>query len=556
MSDTHEVSSASARSFDAVVVGAGFAGMYMLHKLRLLGLSVIALEAGSNVGGTWYWNRYPGARCDIESIQYQYGFSEELQRNWTWSERYASQPEILRYQNYVADTLGLRPDMQFNTRVMSATFDDQTKRWTVVTDQGDEISTRYFIMATGNLSASRVPEIAGLDTFEGEWYHTGDWPHQGVDFFGKRVAVVGTGSSGIQAIPEIAREAKHLTVFQRTPSFSLPAYNRPLDPEYTAKKKDEFSEEREKAKHTWAGLTWPLGSESALGMSREEAYAKLENRWREGGLALQLTFADILLDKKANDVVADFVRTKIRDQIDDPVLLDLLLPEDYPFGAKRCCLDTDYFVTFTRPNVTLVDVRRTPIDRVGANAIVAGDTSYEVDAIVFATGFDAMTGAIMKVDIRGKGGLMLREEWAAGPRTYLGLAVAGFPNMFLITAPGSPSVLTNNIMAIEQHVEWIADCIADMVTRGAEAIEARSDAQERWVEHVNELASGTLMPAANSWYLGANVPGKTRVFMPYVGGLDYYRQKCDDVRANGYEGFVIEGDHVGDDSRLRPRVEA
>lgn len=534
-----KISSSYDERFDAVVVGAGFSGMYMLHKLRQLGLSVVVIEAGADLGGVWYWNRYPGARCDVESIQYQYGFSDDIQRGWTWSERYPSQAEIHRYQNYVADNLDLRRDIRFETLVTSASFDEVVGRWTVETDRGNRISSQFCVMATGNLSVPRIPEFVGLGDFKGETYHTHDWPEADVNFAGKRVAVIGTGSSGAQVIPEIGAQAGHLTVFQRTANYCISAFNGPLDPDYVEQAKANFQEERKKAAYSYGGLATPMGTESALDMTLEEAHAMLEGRWRRGGLELMNTFYDLLLDKKANDIAAEFIKAKTLDKLNDPDLAELLIPKDYPFGAKRPCLDAGYLDTFKRPNVSLIDVNKARIERITETGILAGGVLHEFDAIVFATGFDAMTGAIAKVEIRGRDGTLLRDEWAAGPRTYLGLMVAGFPNMFIVIGPGSPSVLTNNIVAIEQHVEWIADCIQDMKVAGLTTIEAQRSAQEQWVDHVNEVAARTLLPNANSWYLGANVPGKPRVFMPYTGGLDAYRRKCEQVRTDGYEGFTL-----------------
>lgn len=524
--------------FDAVVVGAGFSGMYMLYKLRQLGLSAVVIEAAAEVGGVWYWNRYPGARCDVESMQYQYGFSDEILEGWTWSERYPSQVEINKYQNYVADKLDLRRDIRFNTRVMSARFDEAAGRWAIETSRGERISSQFCIMATGNLSVPRIPEFAGLNTFKGATYHTHDWPAEQVDFSGQRVAVIGTGSSGAQVIPEIGAQASHLTVFQRTPNYCVSAFNRPLEPGYVSEAKAKFFDERKKAAYSFGGLATPMGTESALTLSPEEARERLESRWDRGGLELLNTFYDLLLDRTANDVAADFVKSKMSEKLGDDELAELLIPKDYPLGAKRPCLDAGYLDTFKRPNVHLVDVNKEPIEQVVDKGVIAGGKLHEFDAIVFATGFDAMTGALSKIDIRGCRDISLRDEWSAGPRTLLGLMVAGFPNLFIVIGPGSPSVLTNNLVAIEQHVDWIADCIEDMKVSGTTTIEARRDAQDQWVDHVNEVASRTLLPAANSWYLGANVPGKPRVFMPYTGGLDAYRRKCEQVRADGYEGFI------------------
>ncbi len=531
--------SAAPLHLDAVVVGTGFGGMYMLHRLRQRGLTVKAFEAGNDVGGTWYWNRYPGARCDVESVEYQYGFSAEIARDWTWSERYACQPEIMRYADYVAKRLDLRKDIQFDTRVTAATYDEKTQRWTVETDQGDVVTAQFCIMATGCLSASRVPDFEGRDSFEGDTYHTGNWPHEGVDFTGKRVAVIGTGSSGVQSIPIIASQAKRLFVFQRTPNFSLPALNGPIDPAYVAEMRDGFMVARVKARATNSGSFMQANDQSALEVSEEERRRNFEVRWEKGGFAFVTSYKDVMSKLDANKLAAEFVRDKIRQVVDDPKVADLLAPTNHPLGTKRLCLDTNYYQTYNLPHVTLVDIADRPIDRITPDGVVVAGEEYKVDAIVFATGFDAMTGALLRIDIRGKGGLTLKEKWEAGPRTYLGLGIVGFPNLFTITGPGSPSVLVNVIIAVEQHSDWIMDCIDHMRANGLSVIEAEPDAEDKWVEHVNEKADETLYPMANSWYVGANIPGKPRVFMPYVGGFANYDNICKDVAANGYKGFRL-----------------
>jgi cyclohexanone monooxygenase len=526
---------------DAVIVGAGFAGLYMLHRLRGLGLSARVFEAGRGVGGTWYWNRYPGARCDVESMDYSYSFSDELQQEWKWTERYAAQPEILTYINHVADRFDLRRDIQLETRVTAAVFDEGTSRWSVQTDRGDRVAARFCIMATGCLSTAQVPRFEGLETFQGAWYHTGHWPHQGVDFTGQRVGVIGTGSSAIQSIPIIARQAEHLFVFQRTPNFSVPARNAPLDPDYERRVKSSYPDYRRQARESRIGFVVERREQSALAVQPEERHREYEARWSRGGLGFTSIFEDLLTDKDANDTAAEFFRAKIRAIVRDPAVADALAPRDYPIGTKRLCVDTGYYDTFNRDNVTLIDIRKAPIEAITPEGLRTRDQAYALDSIVFATGFDAMTGALLGIDIRGRSGQTLREAWAEGPRTYLGLAVAGFPNLFAITGPGSPSVLSNMIVSIEQHVDWIADCIAYLREHGRACIEATAEAQEAWVAHVNEVGNLTLYPRANSWYMGANVPGKPRIFMPYIGGVGAYRQKCDDVAAKGYEGFRLTG---------------
>ena len=527
------------RKLDVIVVGAGFAGLYMLYRLRRLGLSTRVFEAADGIGGTWYWNRYPGARCDVESMDYSYSFSDKLQQEWRWTERYASQPEILRYIDHVANRFDLRRDIQLSTRVTEAVFDEAASRWKIRTDRGDEVSARFVIMATGCLSAPQAPPFPGLDSFESKWYQTSNWPHEGVDFNGQHVAVIGTGSSAIQSIPLIAQQAAHLFVFQRTPNFSIPAHNGPLEPTYEQEVKSSYAEFRERARESRIGFVVPLNDCSALSLSDEERRREYEARWRRGGLGFGFSFTDLLTDARANDTAAEFFRNKIRAIVRDPKVAEMLAPRDYPIGTKRMCVDTDYYDTFNRDNVTLVNLRETPIEVITPRGLRTSDTEYALDAIVFAIGFDAMTGALLNIDIRGRSGEKLQQKWAAGPRTYLGLAIAGFPNLFTITGPGSPSVLSNMIVSIEQHVDWIADCIAYLRERGGACIEAAPEAEEAWVEHVNEVGNATLYPRANSWYMGANIAGKPRIFMPYIGGVGTYRQKCDEVAAAGYEGFSI-----------------
>lgn len=522
---------------DVLIVGAGFAGLYMLHRLRSAGLEAIAYEAGSGIGGTWFWNRYPGARCDIESIEYSYQFSEELQRDWEWSERYATQPEILRYVEHVAERFDLLPHVELNTRVNSATFDETTGRWSVETDRG-VVSAQFCIMATGCLSSMNTPDFKGLDSFKGSWFHTGRWPHEGVDFTDQRVGMIGTGSSAIQSIPLIAQEASHLTVFQRTASYSVPAHNGPLDPERVREFKADIAGFRERNSQLPFGAGFKLNLAKALESTSEQRQSEYDERWATGGLGFVAAFSDLLIDREANDTAAEFLLQKIRETVKDAAVAELLSP-DLVVGCKRLCVDTGYFETFNRPNVTLVDVSKAPIEEITRNGLRANGEEYELDAIVFATGFDAMTGALLSIDIRGRGGMTLREKWAEGPRTYLGLGVAGFPNFFTITGPGSPSVLSNMIPSIEQHVNWIADCVEYMREHDYACIEATEEAQDAWVAHVNEVANGTLFPTCNSWYLGANVPGKPRVFMPYLG-FPPYVQKCNEVAEKGYEGFSLD----------------
>jgi len=525
---------------DVVVVGAGFAGMYLLHRLRGLGLRVRVYEQGGDVGGTLYWNRYPGARCDVESMQYSYSFSDELQQEWDWSERYAPQAEILKYARHVAERFDLRRDIQFNTSVDRVVFDESAGEWQVSTSDGKTVSARFVVLATGCLSNARLPDIKGLSDFAGKVYHTGHWPHEAVNFTDQRVAVVGTGSSAIQSIPEIARQARHLYVFQRTPNFSIPAHNAAL----TAEEREAFRRiypevrrfAREEARN---GLYAEMPDRGALDDGDNARRARYEQRWANGGLTFMLTYNNLILDQAANDTAADFVRAKIAEIVKDPQTAKLLQPVNHPIGSKRICVDTDYYATFNRPNVTLVDIRDSGIEEILPNAVRVGAKDYEVDALVLATGFDAMTGSVARIDIRGRGGQTLKQKWAEGPKTYLGLMCAGFPNLFIITGPGSPSVLSNMIVSIEQHVDWIADCMVWMRQRGLDLVEATKAAEEGWVAHVNQVAHMTLYPQANSWYMGANIPGKPRIFMPYIGGVGVYRRICDDVAAKGYEGFAM-----------------
>ena len=528
------------QSLDAVIVGAGFAGLYMLHRLRKLGFSARIYEAGAGVGGTWFWNRYPGARCDVESLEYSYSFSEELQREWRWTERYASQPEILRYLNHVADHFDLRQDIQLETCVTSAIFDETASRWDVRTNRGDRTSAIYCIMATGCLSAPKVPDVPGYERFRGKSYHTARWPEDAVDFSGQQVGIIGTGSSAIQSIPIVARQASQLFVFQRTPNFIVPAHNAPLSQETVEDWNANHLEYRQQARTSLFGLVATQGVKSALEISPEERESEYEQRWRLGGLSMYGAFADLFVNKDANETAADFVRSKVRGIVRDPAVAEKLLPKDYPFGTKRICVDTGYYETFNRNNVTLIDTRSTPIQEITATGLRTSETEYQFDSLIFATGFDAFTGALRKIDIRGRAGIRLNEKWSGGPRTYLGLTVAGFPNLFLITGPGSPSVLSNMVVSIEQHVDWVADCVAHVRRNGFVSIEATLDAETAWVAHVNELSGQTLFPLANSWYVGANVPGKPRGFMPYIGGVGAYRQRCEAVAANGYEGFAFE----------------
>jgi cyclohexanone monooxygenase len=530
--------SATGRDFDVIIIGAGFAGMYMLHRMREMGLKSIVFEAGDGVGGTWYWNRYPGARCDVESVQYSYQFDKELEQEWTWSEKYSPQPEILKYANHVADRFKLRKDIRFNTRITSSNYDEKKGEWELVAEQGDTYRSNFCIFATGCLSSYNLPKFEGVEDFSGETYHTGQWPHEGVDFSGLRVGVIGTGSSAIQSIPEIAKQAKHLTVFQRTANYTIPARNAKLTEDYVRAVKDDYTGLRERARQKPAGYDIPLNPQSVLEVTEEEFKSEFQTRWEKGGTQFLGAYGDLLLKPEANEKAAQFVKDMIRDTVDDPDVAELLCPTNI-IGCKRLCVDTDYYETYNLPNVKLVDVSQTPIDRITCSGVAHQGIEYELDAIVFATGFDAMTGALFNMDIRGREGLSLKEKWNGGPQTYLGLTTNGFPNMFTITGPGSPSVLTNMLPSIEQHVNFISDCISYMREHGHSKIEPELNAELDWGLHVNEVADLSLRSTCASWYVGANVPGKPRVFTPYIGGFPRYVERCKSVVANGYEGFTL-----------------
>ncbi|MGW0163229.1 flavin-containing monooxygenase [Mycobacterium sp. NPDC003323] len=531
--------SESADHVDVVVVGAGFGGLYALHKFRQQGRSVRVLEAAPEVGGTWYFNRYPGARCDVESLDYCYSFSEELQQEWTWTEKYATQSEILDYIKWVADKLDLRSGITFNTRVISAVFDEDALQWTVTTDTGETVTARFVVMATGPLSSPLKPNINGLDDFGGEVYHTAHWPHEGVDFTGKRVAVIGTGSSGIQSIPIIAEQASQLYVFQRTPNYSVPAGNRPLSADEITQAKATYDERRRMSWRSGGGSPHVAHPKMTMEASPDERRDAFEKRWQLGGVLFSKTFADQMIDMEANEEARKFYEEKIRAIIDDPEVAELLIPNDHPIGTKRICTDTNYFQTFNRSNVTLVSVRKTPIESIDATGINTTADHFDVDAIVLATGFDAMTGTLAKIDIVGRNGQKLVEDWADGPRTYLGLGVDGFPNLFLVSGPGAPAVLANMVLHAEAHINWIADAIDYLDEHDVDAIEATADAVDDWVAECNKRADATLFPKANSWYMGANVPGKPRVFMLFIGGFATYLGICADVANAGYKGFSL-----------------
>ena len=523
---------------DVVVVGAGFAGLYAVHRLRKDGLTVQAFEAAENVGGVWYWNRYPGARCDVESVDYSYSFDEDLQQQWDWTEKYATQPEILRYLNHVADRFDLRRNIKFSTQVTDVVLDEDTLRWAVRTDAGYVVSARFVVLALGPLSNANIPAIEGLESFAGAVYHTAHWPHEGVDFTGQRVGVIGTGSSGIQAIPCIARQAARLYVFQRTAQYSVPAGNLPLDDETRREQKATYAQRRSLSMSSSGGSPHRPHPKSALEVSDEELRAAYERRWQLGGVLFSKTFPDQMTALEANDTARLFWEEKVRGVIDDPKVAELLVPTDHPIGTKRICTDDDYYQTYNRDNVTLVSLKATPIQQIDATGVHTCDNHYELDALVLATGFDAMTGSVRKLNIVGRGGITLNQAWAEGPVTYLGIGIPGFPNLFNIGGPGSPSVLANMVLVSELHVDWIADAIGYLQAHGGIGLEARPDTASDWVKECSERAAGTLMPLAASWYLGANIPGKPRVFMPFVAGFGVYGEIIAEVADAGYKGFT------------------
>jgi cation diffusion facilitator CzcD-associated flavoprotein CzcO len=523
---------------DVLVVGAGFSGLYALHRLREMGRRVHAVDAGTDVGGVWYWNRYPGARCDIESVDYCYSFSSDVVDEWDWTERYPAQPEILAYINFVADKFDLRSSITFETSVVGLRWDDETSTWTAATNRGDTIVAEHVVMATGQLSVAQLPDIPGFEDFEGEVLHTGSWPREGVELAGKHVGVIGTGSSGVQVIPQLAKQAEHLYTFQRTAHFAIPAKNMPLDPEYVADHKSRFEEYREAARHHPGGTHRRIGQEAALDVDPEALIETFEGLWHRGGPDILASYKDIRSDERAADKAGEFVRQKIRQIVTDPEVAENLMPRGYPFGSKRLVLEIDYYTTYNRDNVTLVNVHKDPIERITPTSVKTRAGEYDLDVLVLATGFDALTGALFNIDIVGVGGQSLPDAWSEGPQTYLGISAHGFPNLYFVAGAGSPSVLSNMLVSIEQHVEWITDYIEHMHKNGLHRAEANLEQQNAWVIHVHEVAEPTLFMKGNSWYVGANVPGKPRLFSLYLGGVGAYRKICSDVAEKDYEGFT------------------
>jgi len=532
--------------FDALIIGAGFSGLYMLHRLRELGIRTRVLELAENVGGTWLFNRYPGARCDIESIEYSYSFSDEIQQEWVWTESMPAQPEVEAYLNFVADRLDLRRSIQFNTKVVAMTFDEDATLWMVQTESGECFAAPFVVAATGILSAPLAPHIPGMASFAGASLYTSRWPKEGFDLVGKRVGVIGTGSTGVQLIPVVAREALQLYVFQRSPAYTLPWRVRRLEAGELDEMKSRYGEIRAAQRahpigaarlSAFSVLLEMLGRPALKSATREEQLRAIE----EHGVMGALNWSDIFFDIDANRMAAQLYGEAVARIVKDPETAASLVPV-HPFACKRPIIDQGYYQTFNRHNVTLVDLRKAPISEVTRSGIRTELASYELDAIIYATGFDAMTGALSRIDIRGRDELSLGEFWAGeGPLSYLGLAVAGFPNLFTIQGPGSPSAATNFVAALEQHVEWISDCIAYLRTRGIRTIEALASAQQEWIDHATALVAPTVLvhPSCNSWYNGGNVPGKKRMYMGYIGGIPEYRRRCDEIAAGGYTGFKL-----------------
>ena len=537
-----------ATAIDAVVIGSGFGGMYMLHRLREMGLKVRCIESAKNVGGVWYWNRYPGARCDVMSIDYSYSFSDEIQQEWTWSERFAEGAEILRYANFVADKLALRPLIDFETRVDSLRFDDQRKLWIAETDTGSRLEATYCIMATGPLSVPKAVEFPGAETFSGKLYRSAKWPHEEVDFSGQRVAVIGTGSSGIQIVPVVAKQAQALTVFQRTPSFTLPMRNRPLGEDYVAQVKRNYEGLRASAKTTFGGSVRPVSSRPLFSVPADERQELMEEAWKRDGLTFLGSFSDLLTNAEANEIVADFVRDKISDVVTDPETAELLKPRGYPIFARRPCLDTGYYESFNRPNVSLIDCNAEPIEAITALGVKTSKAEYPFDAIILATGYDALTGAMLAIDVQGRGGFPLAEKWKDGARSYLGLIMAGFPNMFMLGGANGPCATANFIALNEQNADWVISCIEHMRRNHLETVEATSALEDGWMDEVNEIAGRSLMSRAKTWYTGSNIEGKPRGFSMYIGGFNRYREICEAVVAGGFRDLAFESDSATADA--------
>jgi cation diffusion facilitator CzcD-associated flavoprotein CzcO len=534
-----EAATQPAETADIVVIGAGFSGIYALHRLRSLDARVVCFEAGDGVGGTWYWNRYPGARVDIESMQYSYSFDEDLQQEWRWPEYFSPQEDLEAYANHVVDRFGLREQIRFSSVVNRLRYDEDENHWHVHTDRGDHVVCRYVVAATGSLDATNIPQWPGVESFGGQSYHTSSWPKEGVDFHGKRVGLIGTGSTGIQVTPVVAETADHLYVFQRTANFSMPSRNRPLDPDYEREWKDNYPERRAKMLHSASAGLFDMPDRSVFDFTPEERERVMEAAWNSrSGFRLMRCFTDTARDIAANDILAEFVRNKIRQTVNDPEVAELLCPNTHPIGTKRICIDSGYFEAFNRDNVTLVDVRTNPIAAVTPSGLVTTAASYELDILIYATGFDAMTGSLTRMNVTGVGGTNLRDKWENGPANYLGFLVAGFPNLFMIHGPGSPSVLAQMITGGEWQVDWVVRFIENMEKDGCTRVDTTPDWEDRWAVEMEKAADLTLFKRADSWYMGANIPGKPRVFMMYVGGFDQYVRRCTEQVEAGYVGFM------------------
>jgi cation diffusion facilitator CzcD-associated flavoprotein CzcO len=540
MTNSQAAQDGSSQHLDAVIVGAGFGGLGLLYRLREEGFSVRVFEAEADVGGTWYCNRYPGLRNDSPSTVYAYGFSDKVIRDWDWKSRYANQADILDYLRFVSDELDLRRHITFSTRVADALFDSAKNAWEITTSTGEKVSAKFLISAVGCLSTAEWPNINGLKNFKGEYYHTAQWPREGVDLKGKRVGIIGTGASGVQVITNIAEEVDHLTVFQRTAHFILPARQIAYDSETRQEMKRYTWSIIEGAKDSVAGLPIPQDSRSALDATNEQRLANCEVAWKEGGFKMVFgLYGDLLTNLEANDTIAEFLRDKIRETVTDPETAEKLVPKGYPFGAKRPIIEDGYYETYNRDNVELVDVKVSPIREITETGVRTSAGEYPLDVLVVATGFDAITGSLFKMDIHTKNGVTLKDKWASGPRAYLGLAVAGLPNMFMMTGPGSPSVFSNMAVSLEQHAEWITDCLKYARDNAISRIEATVEAEDKWVDEMNAVLNATLLPLADSWYMGSNIPGKPRAAYVYLGGVGKYRELCSKVADEGYTGFVL-----------------
>jgi cation diffusion facilitator CzcD-associated flavoprotein CzcO len=533
--------------YDAIIIGAGVTGLYQLYSLRKLGISVHVFEKGSGVGGTWYWNRYPGARFDSESYTYGYSWSEEVLQEWNWTEHFSPQPETLRYLNFVADKFDLKKDITFNASVKSAHWNEAADRWDIETENGERASARFLITAIGILHAANMPKIPGIEDFEGQSWHTSQWPRDAngwgsmdVGLNGKRIGVIGTGATAVQLIQELAKVAGDLTVFQLLPEYCAPLGNSKIDDEWQQQIKARYPEIFKTCRETFAGFEHVPDPRSALDVPAEEREAFWEKLYGEPGFGIWLgNYSDILTNQQANDLITDFIRKKIRERVKDPKVAEKLVPKTYGFGLRRVPMETHYYEVYNQDNVHLVDLTETPIQRITKTGVKTSDKEFEFDFIIYATGFDAVTGSFTRMDIRGEGGQTLKDKWENGPRTYLGLQTVGFPNMFTLVGPHNGATFCNMPRCAEQNVEWVTECVRYLTENGIERIEPKPDAEQAWTDHVNEIVQNTLLPTVDSWFMGTNVEGKKKNFLMYTGGSPAYRAKCDEVAAQGYEGFDL-----------------